>query len=193
MVAQPRGIGGLDGERPEVEKHHWVLRRDLRLQARIGARREERSVRWGCVCGSVVYRLYELNRCCGAEGVACEGDGAGFVNRQEVREHCQYVLPAADFCVFGDVLETLACIDPQQSIMDQTHLPKSDAQLFVAGVVDIGRGLVVDSLVVYALGLLLRIGRVDEVYGRATVTVIGCYDDDSVASERTADVRVCVS
>lgn len=72
--------------------------------------------------------------------------------------------------------------------MDEAHFPEADAQLLVAGIVDVGRGLVVDALVVYALGLLFRVRRVDEVYGRAAVAVVRCHYDDSVAGERAADV-----
>jgi hypothetical protein len=51
---------------------------------------------------------------------------------------------------------------------------------------------VIDALVLDALQLLLDIRCVDEADGRAPVAVVRGNDDDSMAGERAADVRVGV-
>ena len=49
--------------------------------------------------------------------------------------------------------------------MGKADFPQANADLFVARGVHVGGGLVIDALVVYALGLLFAVWGVDEVYG----------------------------
>lgn len=78
--AQPGCGGALDRERPEVEEHDGVLGGDLGGEAGCWAWCEEGFVGgWG-VGGGVVDGFDELDGGGGAEGVACETDGAWFVD-----------------------------------------------------------------------------------------------------------------
>ena len=125
--------------------------------------------------------------------MACEANRAGLVDGEQVREHGQHVLAGTGSGIACDVGEALACVDFQQCRMDQAHLRQTDSQLLVACGIDVGRGLVVDALVVDALDRFRRAATVDEADRRAAVAVVRGYHHNAVAGERAADVRVCVS
>lgn len=86
----------------------------------------------------MVYGFHKLDSCRGAEGVAREADGAWFMDGEEVGEHGQHVFPTAFCGVFGYVFQSLARVNFEERIVYEAHLPEADAQLLVAGVVDVG-------------------------------------------------------
>ena len=102
--------------------------------------------------------------------MACEANRAGLVDGEQVREHGQHVLAGTGFGIACDVGEALACVDFQQCRMDQAHLRQTESQLLVACGIDVGRGLVVDALVVDALDRFRRAATVDEA-DRRLVTI----------------------
>ena len=115
------------------------------------------------------------------------------MNGEQVREHGQHVLAGTGFGIACDVGKALACVDFQQRRVDQAHLRQAHSQLLVACGIDVGRGLVVDALVVDALDRFRGAAAVDKTDRRAAVAVVWGYHHNTVAGERAADVRVCVS
>lgn len=76
--------------------------------------------------GGVVGGFYELRDGCGAEGVSCEGDLAGCVDVHYVFEWCQGGRGGIE------IVQLLAEIQLQETVMDCTELPKSDLQLRIS-------------------------------------------------------------
>lgn len=112
---------------------------------------------------------------------------------EQVREHGQHVLTGTGFGIACNVGEALTCVNFQQRRVDQAHLRQAHSQLLVACGIDVGRGLVVDALIVNALDRFRGATAVDEANRRAAVAVVWGYYHNTVAGERAADVRVCIS